>query len=100
MHVIVWEFTVKPEKVQDFVAAYKTDGDWAQLFRQAEGYGGTELLVATDGAERYVTIDRWRRAEDFAAFQERFGDKYRALDQQFEGLTLSEKKLGSFVVAS
>jgi hypothetical protein len=32
MHVIIWEFTVKPEKVQDFIAAYKTDGDWAQLF--------------------------------------------------------------------
>jgi hypothetical protein len=31
MHVIVWEFVVRPDKIRDFIAAYKADGDWAQL---------------------------------------------------------------------
>ena len=98
MYVIVWEFVVRPEKVDAFVAAYRSDGAWAQLFAQANGYLGTELLSALDRDHmKYVTIDRWKTAEDFTHFQERFGAEYRRLDTQLEGLTISERKLGTFV---
>jgi heme-degrading monooxygenase HmoA len=103
MYVIVWEFVVRPEKVDAFVAAYKFDGAWAHLFAQADGYIGTELLLTRrDATERdqgmtYVTIDRWQHAEDFTRFQEQFGDEYKALDTELEGLTVSERKLGTFI---
>jgi heme-degrading monooxygenase HmoA len=99
MYVIFWEFTVLPEKVDDFIAAYKSDGAWAQLFAQAGGYGGTELLRSTDGqlGARFITIDRWQTAEHFARFQAQFDTQYRRLDTQCEGLTLKEAKLGTFV---
>jgi len=48
MHVIMWGFVVRPEKVREFISAYKADGAWAQLFSPAAGYGGTELLSAHD----------------------------------------------------
>jgi heme-degrading monooxygenase HmoA len=96
MHVIMWEFVVRPEKILDFVAAYKATGDWAQLFSLADGYERTELLSSTEGADRFVTIDRWRSVDDFARFQEQFGQQYRTLDRHLECLTLSERKLGSF----
>lgn len=96
MHVIIWEFAVRPDKIHDFVAAYKADGDWARLFSLAEGYLGTELLSSEEAPERYVTIDRWRSVDDFVRFQAQFGDQYRLLDQRLELLTLSERKLGSF----
>jgi heme-degrading monooxygenase HmoA len=54
-----------------------------------------ELLSSTDGADRFVTIDRWRSVDDFARFQEQFGKQYRTLDRHLEGL-LSEPKLGTF----
>lgn len=99
MYVIVWEFVVQPEKSDAFVAAYKSDGAWAQLFARADGYIGTELLLTTerDQGMTYVTIDRWQHAEDFTRFQEQFGDEYKALDTELEGLTESERKLGTFV---
>jgi heme-degrading monooxygenase HmoA len=99
MYVIVWEFVVPLEKVDPFVAAYRSDGAWAQLFAQGDGYIGTELLSATDSDQgmRYVTIDRWKTTEDFTRFQERFGTEYRRLDTQLEGLTIRERKLGTFV---
>jgi len=99
MYVIVWEFVVRPEKVTAFVAAYKPDGAWARLFTQADGYIGTELLRSTDSdqAATFVTIDRWKTAEGFARFQERFGSDYRRLDTQLEGLTSRERKLGTFL---
>jgi heme-degrading monooxygenase HmoA len=96
MHLIMWEFVVRPEKIHDFVAAYKATGLWAQLFGLAGGYEGTELLSSTDGADRFVTIDRWRSVDDFARFQEQFGKQYRTLDRHLEGFTVSERKLGTF----
>jgi heme-degrading monooxygenase HmoA len=96
MYVILWEFAVRPDKIRDFVAAYKADGEWARLFSLAEGYVGTELLSSDEAPERYVTIDRWRSANNFVRFQTQFGDQYRRLDQRLELLTLSERKLGSF----
>jgi heme-degrading monooxygenase HmoA len=98
MYVILWEFVVHPEKVDAFIAAYKDDGAWAKLFARAEGYVGTELLCPTDEA-RYITIDRWQHAEDFTRFQEQFGNEYKALDTELEGLTVRERKLGMFVSA-
>ena len=97
MYVIVWEFIVRPERRPDFVAAYRSDGAWAQLFARAEGYIGTELLTASEDANRFLTLDRWKTAEDFTRFQEHFGTEYRQLDMQLEGLTLSERKLGGCV---
>jgi heme-degrading monooxygenase HmoA len=99
MYVIVWEFVVRPEKIDEFVAAYKSGGAWAKLFARADGYIGTELLRSTDSgqAATFVTIDRWKTADDFTRFQERFGNEYRLLDTQLEGLTLRERKLGTFI---
>ncbi len=101
MYVILWEFVVPPERVDTFIAAYKDDGAWAKLFAQAEGYVGTELLCSTEAGQEptFLTVDRWQHAEDFTRFQEQFGDKYKALDTELEGLTVSERKLGMFVSA-
>ena len=96
MHVILWEFVVQPDKIHDFVATYEATGDWAKLFGLANGYEGTELLSSTESANRFVTIDRWRSLDDFARFQQQFGEQYRTLDRQLKGFTLSERKLGTF----
>ncbi len=96
MHVIIWEFVVRPDKVRQFISAYRPDGDWARLFKLAEGYEGTELLCSTSDGEKFVTIDRWNNIDDYARFQERFGQQYRSLDAQLEGLTISETKVGLF----
>ncbi len=95
MHVILWEFTVKPEKLQAFVHVYGPEGDWAQLFRQSEGYRGTELLQS-EAPNTFVTIDRWEQAADLERFKDRFKTEYQQLDTQFEELTISERKLGTF----
>jgi heme-degrading monooxygenase HmoA len=101
MYVILWEFVVPPEKVDAFIDAYKYDGAWAKLFAQAEGYVGTELLRSTEARQEptFLTVDRWQHAEDFTRFREQFGDKYKSLNTELEGLTVSERKLGMFVSA-
>ena len=96
MHIIIWEFAVRDEYIQKFISAYGSNGDWARLFRCAEGYLGTELLRSTREANVFMTVDRWENAACFDIFHERFGAEYKKLDAQFAGYTLSEKKVGVF----
>jgi quinol monooxygenase YgiN len=96
MHIIIWEFAVHPEHIEEFVAAYRSDGDWAELFRRAEGYLGTELLRSSHASNIFLTIDRWKNASSFETFKQKFGLEYNQLDARFERYTLSEKKLGAF----
>jgi heme-degrading monooxygenase HmoA len=99
MHIIVWEFTVREGRLQEFVSAYDAKGDWAKLFRRAQGYLGTELLRSSDEANTFLTIDRWESADCFEIFQARFGAEYKRLDAECENYTLSERKVGVFSVA-
>ncbi|MGA8617718.1 MAG: antibiotic biosynthesis monooxygenase family protein [Candidatus Sulfotelmatobacter sp.] len=96
MHVIIWQFTVREEHTQEFVSSYNSNGDWATLFRRAEGYLGTQLLRSSQEPNIFLTIDRWESVSCFEIFQERFGAEYKKLDAQFEGYTSSEKKMGVF----
>jgi hypothetical protein len=77
----------------------KREGDWAQLFAQAEGYLGTELLSSADTSQQqvFITIDRWQSVGHFAQFEAQFDTQYRTLDTQCDGMTLKERKLGTFV---
>ncbi|MEG9434346.1 antibiotic biosynthesis monooxygenase family protein [Terriglobus sp. ADX1] len=96
MHIILWEFVVPADARERFQQAYGPDGDWAQLFRRAKGYLGTELLHSDTAPEVFLTIDRWETASHFESFQRNFGREYRELDQKLEGISTSERKIGVF----
>ena len=97
MYVILWEFLVRPENLDTFLAAYSKQGAWDRLFSRAEGYLDTELLRSADSNElRFLTLDRWQTAQHFSRFQQQFAAEYRALDAQTEALTVSERRLGDF----
>jgi heme-degrading monooxygenase HmoA len=96
MHVIIWKFVVREEHIWEFIAACGSDGDWANLFRRAEGYVGTELLRSTDEPNIFLTVDRWNSAACFETFQKRYGAEYKELDAKFEAYTLLEKRVGVF----
>jgi heme-degrading monooxygenase HmoA len=96
MHIIIWEFTVREEHVQEFISACGSNGDWASLFRRAEGYLGTQLLRSSLEPNIFLTVDRWESATCFETFQKRFDVEYKKLDTRFESYTSSEKKLGVF----
>jgi heme-degrading monooxygenase HmoA len=96
MYVIIWEFTVRVEHIEEFVRAYGSNGDWASLFRLAEGFLGTQLLRSCHDAGVFLTVDRWENATSFEMFQERFAAEYEELDARLEGYTLAERKVGVF----
>ena len=93
-HLRLWRFEVSPDIEARFVAAYKSDGDWARLFATAPGFIRTELWREADGS--YVTADQWESAEAYERFQAGSGDAYRQLDAELEDIAGIETFLGAF----
>ena len=95
MFIIIWEYHVKREKLSEFEKAYASNGTWAELFNKGSGYLGTELFCDERDRQHYFTLDRWDSKESYELFQSQFGQEYKALDLQCEGLTSSENFLGN-----
>jgi heme-degrading monooxygenase HmoA len=95
-HVRIWKFHPPEGREGEFEAAYCEIGDWAQLFRHAPGFLGTTLLRPLEPGGWWLTIDRWDSQANFDAFTEVFGDQYRALDAELEGVAGEEVFVGAF----
>lgn len=76
MFVRIWKFRVKKELQSDFEKAYGPEGSWADLFKRAEGFIGTELLRRYSEDAIYVTIDRWASKANFGSFISEFAIDY------------------------
>lgn len=95
-YVIVWEFRVRQEKVDEFSEKYGPEGVWARFFRGSKGYIRTELVRDVSDHFRFLTLDYWQTEEEFSGFRERNLAEYERLDREFEGLTERETRLGAF----
>ena len=94
MHIIIWEYQVKPEQQAEFEKIYAANGAWVELFKKGAGYLSTELFQKTNLPLRFLTIDRWKSKDDYEAFLSQRQEEYKALDAQCEGLTESEIEIG------
>jgi heme-degrading monooxygenase HmoA len=98
MLVVLWESRVRLGKEAEFERVYGPDGDWAQLFRQAKGYLGTELVQDSRDDTRYLCLDCWASKADRDAFRETFWTAYDALDKACEKFTLKETHIGDLTL--
>lgn len=96
MYLRMWIFRPRPERLVEFLAAYGPEGDWAQLFRSAHGFLGTELVRSAEDPGLYLTIDRWDDNRSWEAFTSSQLRAYAALDQACNALTLEERELGTY----
>ena len=95
-YVIVWEFRIKAGKESEFIEHYGPDGSWARFFRGGAGFIRTELVKDVADSARLLTLDYWQSQSEFKKFREQNLAEYERLDQEFEGLTEKETRLGSF----
>jgi heme-degrading monooxygenase HmoA len=96
MYEIFWEYEVRPGQTAAFEVLYGGDGEWARLFRGADGYVETLLFRDTDRLTHYLTIDRWRSRAAFDTFIETAGPAYAALDLRGDALTVRERRISAF----
>ena len=93
MHIIIWEYTVKPEREEEFVKLYNSKGDWDRLFKKSNDYINTIFLKQVDTPFQYTTIDKWKTKEAYELFLDKYKLEYAKLDQQGGSLTVSENRL-------
>lgn len=93
---IVWEFLVKPGKIEEFKEHYGPEGTWATLFRDSEDFQGTMLLADVTESRRFLTVDSWSHAQAFEAFKRDAASLYAEIDRRMSDLTDAERYLGTF----
>src|SRR5258705_13271786 len=96
MYVIVWEYQVKAEYLDDFEKIYGAGGAWADLFQRENGYLGTELLYDPQNPQGYITIDRWVSSLAYDNFLVRCQEEYELLDEKCNELIERETLLGKW----
>ena len=99
-YTYIWEYTVDPSHESAFLAAYSSEGEWVQLFRQHDGYVKTELHRDRDSPNRFVTIDYWKSRQAWETFREVADAAFRDLDERCESYTTQEQEIGTFTKES
>ena len=95
-YIVVWEYQVKAECEQEFVAAYGPDGEWARLFERSPEFQGVELLGSVGNAGRFFSLDHWSSSVAMDAFLAANATTYDVLDRRFSSLTVWERRIGGF----
>ncbi len=94
MIALVFRYEVRDAAA--FERAYGPDGEWAQFFRQGEGYIGTELLHDLDEPERYLVVDRWESHEAYNTFVAEHEPEYLRRADDARVHYLQELRFGTF----
>jgi heme-degrading monooxygenase HmoA len=96
MFVIVWEYGVKPDRIDDFESFYRPDGPWTRLFRAHPGFVSTTLMKDLRSSRRYVVADRWTSEKLYDEFKKKAEAAYDDLTARGHRLIDKEKELGRF----
>jgi hypothetical protein len=100
MFFIIWEYHVRAEYSAAFEEVYSATGAWAKLFQKSKDYLGTELLCDVENSLRYLTIDRWTSAQEYASFLAEWKNEYEDLDAQCDPFAEKESLVGKWKTAS
>lgn len=99
MFVVIWEYEVHAGREAAFVSLYGDDGEWVALFREYDGYIGTELLRDAREANRFVSIDRWSSQQDYERFLTAAESRYARIDARGDALTAAERRVGAYTTS-
>lgn len=94
----IWEYVVRAEHRNAFLAAYGRDGVWARLFARDPAWLRTDLLRDDRDPARYVTVDYWTSREARNVFRAAHDEEFTAVDRHCDAFTEHEIFLGDFVV--
>lgn len=96
MFIILWQYTVNPQRRNEFIEYYHATGKWTTFFSQATEYIGTDFFQTEEDQNQFVTIDKWMSKESYEQFLNDHQQAYQDLDKHCEGLTIQENLVGKF----
>lgn len=96
MLVIVWEYRVKADRIEDFESFYRPDGPWTGLFRKGPGFVSTTLMKDLRDPLRYIVADRWTGERLYDEFRQANQRAYDELSDRGHRLIERETEIGRF----
>lgn len=93
---IIWTYRVRRDRLTEFLHYYSAEGVWADFFRAAGDYRGTDLLRDTEDPFRFATVDHWGSYEVYQLFLGAHQAEYARIDAACAFFTLEETKVGCF----
>jgi len=96
MMLIVWEYMVRPDRVEEFESLYRPDGPWIELLKKSPGFVSTTLMRDTRDPLRYIIADRWMNPASYDQLIEDFASEYAALNERGERTHRAEHLIGRF----
>ena len=94
--MIALVFSYETHDAGEFERVYGTHGEWAEFFRPARGYIGTELLKDIEAPGRHLVIDRWESADAYNAFVAEHREEYMRRVDETRFVYDSELRFGTF----
>ncbi|MGH3009816.1 MAG: antibiotic biosynthesis monooxygenase family protein [Gaiellaceae bacterium] len=94
--MIALVFSYEAHDAGEFERVYAQDGDWAEFFRGARGYVGSELLRDVEVPGRYLVIDRWESADAYNTFVAANQEEYMRRVDETRFVYDSELRFGTF----
>jgi heme-degrading monooxygenase HmoA len=97
MALFVWQYDVKPGKVEEFEAHHGPDGRWNRFLSRARGYHGITLLRSQDGSSM-LSFDDWRSEALFESYIQdpRNQEEFQLLVAGNRELTSNRREVGWF----
>ena len=96
MLVLVWEYRVRPDRIDDFEAFYRPDGPWGELFRSAPGFVSITLMKDLNEPERFLIADRWTSEKLYEEFKRQHASEYAELSARGRRLFERETEIVRF----
>ena len=96
MLVIVWEYMVRPDRLDEFETLYRPDGPWVDLFKKSPGFLSTTMMRDTRDPHRFVIADRWTSEAAHESFKREHAAGYDDLSERGERLHRAEHLIGRF----
>jgi heme-degrading monooxygenase HmoA len=96
MLVIVWEYEVKPDRIDDFESFYRPDGPWTSLFRSSPAFLSTTLMKDLRKKGRYMVADRWMSESMYEEFKQAHRQAYDQMSERGHRLITAETEVGRF----
>lgn len=96
MLVIVWEYTVKAGREEDFASMYRPDGPWGELFRESPAFVSITLMRDLKNPRRFIAADRWTSETMYEEFKQAHDSEYRTLSDRGRRMIEGETEVGRF----
>ena len=96
MVAIMWQFTVKDRREDEFEQFFGADGEWNATNRLTRSFLGTSFLRDQTSQSRYILIEYWSEMVVYEKHHADFSDEVAALEGKRDGLCVSVTPLGVF----